>query len=118
MKKPNNISEYVATFPSGTQKILEQVHSAIKETVPQAQEVISYSMPAFKMNKVVICFAGYKNHIGLYPGSKAVAHFQKDFAKYKTSKGAVQFPLDKPMPLTLIKRIVKFNVKQDSVTTK
>lgn len=114
MTKPNNINEYIEEFPRDTQDILEQVRAAIKATVPRAEETISYSMPAFKLNgHYLVYFAGYKKHIGMYPVPTGNKSFEKDFSAYKTSgKGAIQFPLDKPMPVTLIKKIVKFRVEE------
>lgn len=114
MTKPNTIDEYIEGFPRDTRDILEQVRETIKATVPQAEETISYSMPAFKLNdRYLIYFAGYKKHIGMYPVPAGNKSFEKDFSAYKTSgKGTIQFPLDKPMPITMIKKIVKFRVAE------
>jgi uncharacterized protein YdhG (YjbR/CyaY superfamily) len=79
-----------------------------------AEEVISYNMPAFKQNGILVWFAGYKNHIGFYPSSTPIKLFKEQLTKYKTSKGAIQFPIDKPLPLALITKIVKFRIKQNS----
>ena len=111
------IDEYIKTFPKDIQKILETVRQTIKKTVPDAKEAISYQIPTFKLNGNLVHFAAFKNHIGFYPGSKAIKIFQKDLVKYKSSKGAVQFPLDKPMPLSLIQKIVKHRVKENSIKT-
>ena len=100
--KVNSINEYIALFPKDVQKLLEQMRQTIKKAAPKAEEVISYSMPAFKQHRVLVYFAGYKNHIGFYPTSSGIKNFQKEIAGYKNSKGAVQFPIDKPLPLTLI----------------
>jgi len=113
MEKPNNINEYIAHFPLETQKLLEEVRQTIHKTVPEAKEVISYGMPAFKLNKVLVYFAGYAKHIGFYPTGAGIEAFKNEFSDYKWSKGAVQFPIDKPMPLDLITRIVKFKVERD-----
>jgi uncharacterized protein YdhG (YjbR/CyaY superfamily) len=112
--KPKDIDEYITRFSKDTQKHLEQIRTTIKETVPDAEEVISYGIPAFNLNgRYLIYFAGYKKHIGLYP-VPADNTFDAEFAAYKTSgKGAIQFPLDKPMPLKLIAKIVKFRVKEN-----
>ena len=110
---PANIDEYIFPFPSETQKKLEQIRQLIQKLAPKAKEVISYGMPAFKLNSVIVYFAGYKHHIGFYPTSTGIKNFEKEFAKYKWSKGAVQFPLDEPLPVALITKIVKFKIKED-----
>ncbi|MBS1776284.1 MAG: DUF1801 domain-containing protein [Bacteroidetes bacterium] len=112
--KPKNIDEYISGFPQDTQSILEQVRKTIKATVPQSEETISYGMPTFKLNgHYLIYFAGYKKHIGLYPVPSNNKLFEKDFSAYKTSgRGTIQFPLDKPIPTTLIKKIVKFRITE------
>ena len=108
-----NVRDYIASFPENVQKVLEQIRVAIKEAAPAAQEIISYGMPAFKYKgSVIIYFAGYKNHIGVYATPSGHAAFAKELSIYKQGKGSVQFPLDKPVPLNLISRIVKFKVKQ------
>jgi uncharacterized protein YdhG (YjbR/CyaY superfamily) len=110
---PSNIDEYIFPFPSETQKKLEQIRQLIQKIAPKAKEVISYGMPAFKLNSVIVYFAGYKHHIGFYPTSTGIKNFENEFAKYKWSKGAVQFPLDEPLPVALITKIVKFKIKED-----
>ena len=107
-----SVDEYIKTFPADIQKILKQVRQTIKESAPQAEETINYQIPTFKLNGNLVHYAAFKNHIGFYPGSKAIKDFQKDLAKFKSSKGAVQFPIDKPMPSSLIKKIVKRRVKE------
>ena len=111
--KPENIDQYIAGFPGHTQTILERIRSTIKKTVPAAEETISYGIPSFALDgRYLIYFAGYKKHIGVYPVPAGNQEFEKDFSQYKTSgKGAIQFPLDKPIPLDLITRIVKFRMK-------
>jgi uncharacterized protein YdhG (YjbR/CyaY superfamily) len=111
------INEYIKTFPKDIQKILETLRQTIKKAAPDADEAISYQIPTFKLNGNLVHFAAFKNHIGFYPGSKAIKDFQKDLTKYKSSKGAVQFPIDKPMPLSLIQKIVKHRVKENSIKT-
>jgi len=113
MKKPNNIDEYISAFPESTQQILQQVRAIIQKAAPQAKEVISYAMPAFKQKGVLVYFAGYAKHIGFYPAGSGIEAFKDDLSGYKWSKGAVQFPLDKPMPEALITRMVKFRANQD-----
>lgn len=92
---------------------MQQVRETIHQAVPTAKEVISYGMPAFKKNTVLVYFAGYAKHIGFYPTSSGIEAFKNEFADYKWSKGAVQFPLDKPLPLELITRITKFKAERD-----
>lgn len=110
--KFKTIDEYIKTFPADIQKILEQVRETIKEAAPDAEETINYQIPTFKLNGNLVHFAAFKNHIGFYPGSKAIEDFQKDLAKLKSSKGAIQFPIDEPMPLKLISKIVKYRIKK------
>ncbi|MGM9479101.1 iron chaperone [Pedobacter sp. GSP4] len=116
--KAQNIDEYIADFPVATQKILQQVRETIHLAVPEAKEVISYGMPAFKQNGVLVYFAGYAKHIGFYPTGSGIEAFSAEFGDYKWSKGAVQFPIDKPMPLDLITRITKFKAERDMEKTK
>lgn len=111
--KFNTIDEYHNTFPEALQFVLQQLRGVIKQAVPQAEELISYNMPAFKLNKVLVYYAVNKAHIGFYPTSSPIVFFKEELKKYHTSKGAIQFPLDKPLPLMLIKKIVKFRVKED-----
>ena len=110
--KFKDTDEYISVFPKTTQKILQQVRNTIKKAAPKAAEVISYNMPAFKQNTVLVYFAGYDNHIGFYPTPSALEAFKKEIAVYKSSKGAVQFPLSEPLPLSLITKMVKFRVEQ------
>ncbi len=113
-----DIDSYIATFPTNVQEKLEQVRNAIKSSAPKAEEVISYNMPAFKYHGMLVYFAGYKNHIGFYSLPSGHKAFEKELSKYKQGKGSVQFPLDKPMPLALIKKMVKFRVKENSEKAK
>ncbi len=108
-----NIDQYIAQFPEETQALLEQLRTVIRETAPLAVECISYQMPAFKMKRVLVYFAGYKGHIGFYPSGTGIAAFQHEFKDFKWSKGAVQFPLDKPLPLELVRRIVLHRIMED-----
>lgn len=105
--------EYIASFPQNVQAALQQTRQAIKEAAPQAQEVISYSMPAFKLNGILVWFAAFKNHIGFFPKVSAMEAFKEKLSGYQTSKGTIRFPLDKPIPVDLIREIVKFRVKED-----
>lgn len=114
MKKPLSIDEYIAQFPAGIQELLQQVRTTVQQAAPSAKEVISYAMPAFKQNSVLVFFAANKNHIGFYPTGAGIEAFKDQLGAYQFSKGAIQFPLDKKMPLALIKKMVKFRVKQDA----
>lgn len=113
--KPKDIDEYIAGFPSGTQEILKQIRLTIKKVVPEAEEAISYGIPTFNLNGTyLIYFAAYKKHIGFYPVSSEILELDNDFAAFKTSgKGTIQFPLNKPMPLNLIAKLVEFKVKEN-----
>lgn len=104
--------EYMATVPETSIGKAHEIREIIRKAVPKATEVISYNIPAFKLDKVLVWFAGYKGHIGFYPGGTAIGVFQDDLSKYKTSKGAIQFPLDKPLPVSLINKIVKYRIKE------
>jgi uncharacterized protein YdhG (YjbR/CyaY superfamily) len=114
MKKPADTDSYIASFPKETQKLLQQLRKAIQEAAPKAEEYIGYGMPAYKQNGPVVYFAGYEHHIGFYPTGSGIAAFTKEIEKYKSSKGAVQFPLDKPIPVTLIKKMVKFKIAENA----
>jgi uncharacterized protein YdhG (YjbR/CyaY superfamily) len=113
MKKPKDIDEYLASLPTVSQKVLEELRATIKKAAPRAEEVISYGIPAFKMNGILVYFAAHSKHIGLYPRASGIAAFKKELSIYKWAKGSVQFPLDKPLPLRLISRIVKFRVAEN-----
>ena len=108
-----NIDDYIASFPKDLQIILEQMRTIIRKAAPKAEEVIIYAMPAFKLNSVLVYFAGYKNHIGFYPMPAAIIAFKKELSIYKSSKGAVQFPLDKPLPSALITKMVKYRIAEN-----
>lgn len=120
--KPKNIDEYIADFTPEIQTLLEQMRLAIKTAAPLAEEVISYQMPAFKLNGMLVWFAAHTKHIGLYPNSSGIAIFKNELSSYKSSKGAIQFPFDKPLPLNLISEIVKFraaeNLQKQKLKTK
>lgn len=108
-----SIDSYHQTFPAEVQEQLQQLRMMIKEAAPQAREVISYNIPTFKMNKNLVHYAAYKNHIGFYPTAKPLEVFKEALTTYKTSKGAIQFPIGKPLPKALIQKIVKYRVKAD-----
>ncbi len=111
--KPKNIDEYIADFPTATQALLEQMRTCIAKAAPKAEEAISYAMPTFKLKGNLVHFAGYKEHIGFYPAPSGIKAFETELKKYKTSKGAIQFPINEKLPVTLITKIVKFRVKQN-----
>ena len=111
--KFKTVDEYLSALPANTKSILKELRKTIKQAAPQAVELISYNMPAFKMNGMLVYYAGYKNHIGFYPVSSAIRTFQKDLSDYKTSKGTIQFPLDRQIPFDLITKIVKFRVQEN-----
>jgi uncharacterized protein YdhG (YjbR/CyaY superfamily) len=113
MAPVNTMNEYLAAFSPAVRKMLQQLRKTIKTAAPQAEEIISYQMPAYKYHGMLVYFAGYKNHIGFYPVSSAIAAFKKELNKYKPSKGTVQFPIDKPLPLSLISKMVRFRVKEN-----
>ena len=107
-KAPETIDEYIAAQPEEAQRYLNQVREAIRSAIPEAQERISWSMPTYWKGRNLIQFAAAKRHIGLYPGPKAVEAFAGQLAKYKTSKGSIQFPYSEPLPLELIAEIAKW----------
>lgn len=109
----NEIDNYISNFPPEVRLILEQVRETIKQAAPEAEETISYAMPTFVLHGNLVHFAGYKHHIGFYPAPSGISTFKKEISVYRWAKGSVQFPLDKPIPLDLIGRIVKFRVKEN-----
>lgn len=111
-KTYQNIDQYIADYSGEVGKILNQIRSCIKETAPEAQETISYNMPAFKQGKVLVYFAAFKNHIGFYALPSGNVAFQQELSKYKVGKGSIQFPLSQPMPFELIKQMVAFRVEE------
>lgn len=110
---PRNIDEYLAGFPADVQAILRKVRATIRKAAPDAAETISYQMPTFTLNgSYLIYFAAYKGHISIYPAPRGVEQFKAELAVYQGGKGTIQFPLNKPIPFGLIRRIVKFRIKQ------
>lgn len=114
MQKFLTIDEYISAQPEDKKKVLEQFRSIIKKAAPNTTEVISYNMPAFKQNSVLVYFAAGKDHYGFYPTPEPIDVFKNELKSYKTSKGAIQFPSDKPLPAKLISDIVKFRLKEDA----
>ena len=113
MTVAKNTDEYISAFPNNVQKLLKQMRNTIKKAAPQAAETISYAMPTFTLNGNLVHFAGYKNHIGFYPAPSGIEAFKKELSVYAGAKGSVQFPLDKPLPLELITKIVAFRVAEN-----
>jgi len=113
-KAPKSIDDYVDRFPKETQQLLRKMRLTIRRAAPKAKESISYGMPTFTLDGNRVYFAAFKNHIGFYPIPSGVETFKKELARYKQGKGSVQFPIDEPLPLALVSRIVKFRMKQDA----
>lgn len=111
--KPSTIDEYLAQFPPDVRTIMNKLMSVIKETAPQAQERISYGMPGFYFKGMLVWFGGHNNYIGFYPTGEGVEAFKGELGRYKISKGAIQFPLDQPIPYDLVRKIVKYRVEQN-----
>jgi len=111
---PATIDEYITGFPEDIQKILQEIRAIIHEAAPQATEAISWSMPTYKLNGNLVHFTGNKKHVGFYPSPDPIVVFANELKDYKTSKGAIQFPYDKPLPADLIRRIVEFRVKANT----
>lgn len=109
---PRTIDEYIADFPPEVQEILHKVRATIRKAAPSAEETIKYRMPTFTLKGNLVHFAAYKQHIGFYPTPSGIEAFKAELAAYEGSKGAIRFPLDKPIPYTLIGKIVKFRVKE------
>jgi uncharacterized protein YdhG (YjbR/CyaY superfamily) len=113
-KHYRSIDEYIRSFPRDVQKKLRELRKLIREQAPQAQEKISYQMPTFFLNGNLVHFAAYSKHIGFYPTPSAISAFKSRLSKYENAKGSVQFPLDEPLPIQLIKQIVRFRVSENT----
>ena len=111
-KQFKTIDEYIKTFPEDVQSILEKMRQTIRKAAPEAEEAISYQIPTFKLNGNLVHFAAFKDHVSFFPTGKGVAAFKKELSSYKGSKGTVQFPLDKPIPYDLVRKITLFRRKQ------
>ncbi len=109
-----SIDEYIAEFPPETQKVLEELRALIRAAAPDATETISYAIPTFDLNGHLVHFAGYERHIGFYPTGSGVAAFKEELQPYKSGKGSVRFPLGRPLPTGLIRRIVEFRVAENA----
>ena len=112
--KYKTVDEYFSTLPKNTKNILNELRRTIKQAAPKAEEVISYNMPALKLKGMLVYYAAAKNHIGFYPTPGAIKFFNKDLAGFETSTGTIKFPMEKPLPVTLIKKIVKYRVVENS----
>lgn len=112
-KKAKDIDSYIAGFPKEIREKLETVRATIRKSAPKAEEAISYGLPTYKQNGNLVHFGGFKNHIGFYPAPSGIEAFKDELSKYKGAKGSVQFPLDKPLPLLLITKIVKHRIKEN-----
>lgn len=107
------MDEYISRFPKEVQDVLNSIRRVIRESAPEAQEAISYGIPTFKLNGNLVHFAAFKNHIGFYPTPSAIEAFKTEVASYETSRGTIRFPMGKPVPFELIKRIVAFRVNEN-----
>jgi uncharacterized protein YdhG (YjbR/CyaY superfamily) len=113
-----NIDEYIAGFPEDVQKLLEEIRSTIRKAAPEAEEAIKYGIPTFVLNGNLVHFGGFKNHIGFYPTPGAIEEFKKELSVYEGAKGSIQFPISSPLPLALVRRIVKYRVKKSLESVK
>lgn len=116
-RSPKSIDEYIAGCPRDVQQILKQIRTTIRKAAPEAKEAIKYQIPTFVLNGNLVHFAAFKSHIGFYPTPSAIEAFKDELSRYESAKGSVQFPVDEPMPLGLIERIVKFRVNEGRATS-
>ncbi len=112
-EKPKTVAEFINAAPKEAQKKLREMRACLRKTAPKAQESLKWGMPAFSQKRILFTYAGFKHHIGFYPTPSAVRAFAKDLSKFKTAKGSIQFPLDKPLPLPLIRKIAAFRIKEE-----
>src|SRR5215472_5696005 len=113
MKNFKTVDEYFSGLPKSTRDSMQKLRDVIKQVAPKAEEVISYNMPALKWNGMLVWYAAFKKHIGFYPKASAIAAFKEELKDYKTSKGAIQLPLEKAIPAALVKKIVRFRVEEN-----
>ncbi|HPG40091.1 MAG TPA: DUF1801 domain-containing protein [bacterium] len=111
--KPQTIDDYISLFPTQVREILQNLRQIIRQNAPEAVETMSYQIPTFNLNGNLVHFAAFKTHIGFYPAPSGIAAFREELADYKFAKGSVQFPIDEPLPLELIGRIVRFRVEEN-----
>ena len=110
--KPKTIDEYIRASPREVQTKLREMRACIRAAAPEAKESLKWGMPAFSYRRILVTFAAFKNHIGFYPTSSAVTAFAKDLSKFSTARGSIQFPLERPVPLSLVRKITAFRVKE------
>ena len=115
LHKIENVDDYIADLPLSTQKLLKQLRSVIRKSAPDAEEVLSYHMPAYKFHGMLAYFRAHTHHVGFYPLPSAILQFKKELSPYKTAKGSVQFLLDQPLPIELIGKIILFRAKENLV---
>ena len=113
-KRPKDIDEYISGYPEEIQKVMKQLRTTIKKAASAAEETISYGIPAFKLNGMLVWFAAHSKHIGFYPTPSGITHFAALLKPYRSAKGSVQFPLDKPVPYAIIAKIVSFRVEENT----
>ena len=118
MRQFQTVDAYLSAFPEKVRRSLAGLRKTIRQAAPQAEEVISYNMPAFKWNGMLVWYAAHKDHIGFYPRASAILAFKDELAGYKTSKGAIQFPIEEGIPINLVKKIVKFRLKENGQSHK
>ena len=112
-KTPEDIDQYIAGFPKEVQKLLKKLRATIKNAAPEAEEIINYGVPTFRLNGNLVHFGGYTKHIGFYPTPSGIQKFAQELSGYETSKGSVKFPLDNPLPYDLVAKIVAFRVREN-----
>ena len=112
-KTPKNVDDYISWFPEETQKLLLEIRNLIKTYAPQAEETVSYNIPAYKLNGILLYFAGYQKHVSIYPAPRQKEAFISELLNYKGGKGTVQFPLNQPLPVDLITRIINFRIQEN-----
>jgi len=118
MKTFQTVEQYLAALPKTERDLLETLRKTIRQAAPRAEEVISYNMPAFKLSGMLVWYAAYKKHIGFYPRPSGIEAFKDELTAYKTSKGAIQFPIEEGIPTSLVKKIVRFRIKENEQTQK
>jgi len=116
--KFKTVDEYLSVLPKMVKGKLEELRKTIKQAAPESEELISYNMPAYKLNGILVWYAANKKHIGFYPTPSSILFFKNELAKYKTSKGAIQFPIEEKIPLALVKKIIRFRIKENSEKAK
>jgi uncharacterized protein YdhG (YjbR/CyaY superfamily) len=112
--RPKNIAEYISAAPKNAQKKLREMRACIRKAAPGAEEGLKWGMPSFSYRRILVTFAAHKHHIGFYPTPSAVSAFAKDLSKFATARGSIQFALDKPLPLALIRKITAFRVREST----